>query len=403
MTTDPLFKKYLEYPVEEYQHRIERTRALMRERQMEALFLTQIESVFYYTGFRTWLLISKHRPIVTILPLNGTPALVIPRQEAKDALAFSWIEETRHWADGEDNIGLWVDALKDLGVANATIGMELGEDTNMAMPVLQYERLRTLLPKAEIVDCSDLLWDIRAVKSEREIDRLRTASVATGKAMSRAWDSLKAGMTERDLARSLGMAMMDEGLDFPHFMAIVSGEDFYHRLSDKFATDRVFKKGDRIRFDVGGQFHGYCTDMIRMASIGEPSELRRSLHQVAMELNWACTDALRPGLPIPEVATARRKYFDTLSPKLRARFNGRLDYGIGHSIGMTVHELPRIAPAGKWVKGDLQAGMVLCIEPSILATEGPEESFQVENLVLVTETGHERLSPLSDEWRVIEW
>jgi Xaa-Pro dipeptidase len=401
MTTQVLASSHLEFPRGEYIRRLDATQHLMREEELGALLISQTENVFYYTGFRCWLQISKHRPMVTIVPSSGEPILFVPRNEKYDAVAFSWIEDIRDWDDGDDYVALYLAAIKELGVSHASIGLELGDDTNMAMPILQYERLKTSLPRARFVDCSEIIWGVRSVKSDPEIDRMRTAAVSTGSAILAAWESLRPGMTERDLHRSIAMGMLAEGLEMPLFITVQSGDDFMNSMADKFATGRTIQQGDMLMVDVGAMYRGYSSDMVRMASVGHPPSMRETVYQVCVDLNHACCEAVQAGIRITDVALARQAFLDSLSPKIASMVTKPTWVGIGHSIGLTTHELPRIGGPGLHTRGSLKAGMVITIEPGIKSIDG--EKFHIENMLVVKEGGYENMTTASDQMKIIEW
>jgi Xaa-Pro dipeptidase len=401
MSTEGIASSRLEFPQPEYVRRLEATQALMRERHIAAILVSQTENVFYYTGFRCWLQISKHRPMVAIIPSTGHPILFVPRNEHYDAVAFSWIEDIRDWDDGDDYVALYVAALNELGVSSASIGVELGDDTNMAMPILQYERLKAGLAGAKLVDCSEIIWEIRSVKSDLEIDIMRTAAVSTGNAIAAAWQSLEPGMTERDLHRAIATGMLAEGLEMPLFVTVQTGDDFINMMADKFATGRTIQQSDMLMVDVGAMYKGYSSDMVRMASVGRPSPMRETVYQVCVDLNQACCQAVRAGIPITDIAVARQAFLDSLSPKVASMVMKPTWAGIGHSIGLTTHELPRIGGPGIHTRGTLRAGMVITIEPGIRSIDG--EKFHIENILAVMEGGYEKMTTASEEMKIIEW
>lgn len=368
--------RYAWFTRDEYQRRQDKASALMAERGIDALFILQAENLSYFTGYISWLKNSKHRPFVSILPQGKAPVLVLPRLQLGDAEGFSHVEDIRLWS--ADYLRFFADTLKDMGLANKRIGVEIGHDTHLAMSLLEFEQLKAMLPDATWVDATDLIFDVRKIKSAPEIAYLRRASEIADKAVENAWKSLRPGMTERDVFTSMARTFIEEGAEEIGFIIIRSSpEDLYMR--NKMPTDRVLRTGDVVSCDIGCQYRGYWSDMMRAAAIGEPDETMARGFAAAALVNTAVREAARPGMTIDEL------------DRVRARTIEEHGFGvwlpsIGHCLGTTVHELPRIAGG---VQDVLEPGMVFTVEPGVHL---PPYVFNIEDVMIVTETGTESLN-----------
>jgi Xaa-Pro aminopeptidase len=204
------------------------------------------------------------------------------------------------------------------------------------------------------------------------------SSEIADKAVENAWHSLRPGITERDIFATMARTFVEEGAEEIGFVIIRSTpEDLYMR--NKMPTDRVLQAGDVVSCDIGCQYRGYWSDMMRAAAIGEPDETLARGFAAAALLNTAVREAARPGMTIDEL------------DRVRARTIEENGFGvwlpsIGHCLGTTVHELPRIAGG---VQDVLEPGMIFTVEPGVHL---PPYVFNIEDVMLVTETGVESLN-----------
>jgi len=381
--------KYADFSVTEYRDRVNRAQALMAQKGYDALFFSQPEIVAYFTGYKSWLgKVSKHRSFVTIIAREGDPVLFLPPIERGDGEGFAWVSDLRLWTDG-DYLSTWERGLRDLGLASGTIAAELGPDMQIGMSVNDWEDFRRRFPTATFVDASALLWQVRMIKSPREIEYIGRACQALDRAVETAWSVLRPGMTERELARALGKAMIEHGADYPGFLVVRSGADGGYLLN-KLATDRVIEQGDLVSFDVGCVYKDYNSDTIRMASLGKPRAEIVAIHEVAMRVNKVVREAVRPGVTIEALDRVRRDAIQA------AGVDPSWD-GIGHSIGISTHELPRFGPGEET---PLAPGMVFSVEPGVLGLDG--QLFVVEDIVAVTADGRKDLTHSRREIVVVE-
>lgn len=367
--TGPERGRYAYFSAEEYRQRQNRASELMDEYDIDALFILQSENLLYFTGYTSWLKASKHRPFVAILPKGEEAILVLPRLQLGDAEGFSHVKDIRLWSS--DYLEFYADTLRDLGLANKRIGVEIGHDTHLAMSLLEYEQLKGMLPDATWVDGTDLIFDVRKIKSPAEITYLRKASEIADKAVANTWEILRPGMTERDVFGHMASTFVQEGAEEIGFVIIRSTpEDLYMR--NKMPTNRVLESGDVISCDIGCQYRGYWSDMMRAAAIGEPSEEMAKGFAAAKIVNTAVREAAKPGMVIGDLDKVRAKTieengFGTWLPS------------IGHCLGTTVHELPRIAGG---VEAILEPGMVFTVEPGVFFDP---YVFNIEDVMVVTE------------------
>ena len=191
-----------------------------------------------------------------------------------------------------------------------------------------------------------------------------------------------AGVTEREVARVVGEAMIREGADRPGFIMMASGADNYHVLSGK-PTDRRLESGDMLWMDLGSVYRGYWSDFCRACVVGGTTRAQRDAQSMVVEVNQACLDAVKPGEPIHRIPAAAEAAFARLAMEVRVGA-GR----IGHGMGLMSTEPPHVAHYDSTI---MTPGLVFTIEPRFVNEHG---IFNCEELVVVNERGGELLTAM---------
>lgn len=270
----------------------------------------------------------------------------------------------------------------------------------------RYERLKAALVTASVghsgaaaptlVPTDRIVERIRAVKDSYEVDTLRAAAGCLSDVARSVLREVGPGRTERDTASMIDGRLRDAGFERPAFETIVaSGPNSV--LPHARPTTRLLEEGDLVVLDFGGIYDGYCVDLTRTVSLGEPRADWRQLHAAVAEAQDAAISAVRPGRWAGEVDDAARS-------ALTARgFGEAFLHGTGHGLGLEVHEEPRVgrrdrAPneaVASGSDGPLQAGMVFTVEPG--AYQPGVGGVRIEDDVLVTEEGCDVLTDVTRE------
>ncbi len=377
----------------EMDRRYDRARELMASRGIDALLISGEENFQYLAGASASIALhhSLTRPNVFILPMDREPIIVT---QTGYNLTLGC-----HVTDLRDYSGLLafphdvaVDALIDAVPANGRIGAELGQEQRMGIPVGAYLDLVAALGDAEFVDATDIVINLRIVKSEEELVYIRKAADITSRARQRLFDGLvEPGMTEREVARTLRRLILEEGGDrtsFIHFQLDLPGS------KNQFHYDRPLERGTVLAVDTGAYNGMYTVDYARMATLGRATDLQKRVHAAVLEVNRAMADALRPGIKCSELFQLGLEAIERtgVSPDNPARvMKGRM----GHGQGMLITEPPSIAAEDDTA---LEAGMVISTEPGV---RSGDVQFLWEDVHVVTQDGHEQLTLETDELREI--
>jgi Xaa-Pro dipeptidase len=372
------------FPEQEYKDRYQRAQALMERDGLDALVISEKNNYWYFSGLISYQLDHIQRPQICFLPKEGKPTVLVYGNDKAKAKALPWIGGVRAYVDVPFPQEMIADTLKEMGLGEAKLGFELGEDQRLGFPANYLLRLTEALPKAKIEDGTTALTEMRLIKSPQEIECMRKACDISVKAYDRCLPQLKPGMTRREIADRLYISMIEEGAHprHPGFLMLNASTRY---------DDRRYDKGDRMIADFGACYEGYYGDITRMAIFGQPNDEQKKDHRMACDVIQLCFEAMQPGMPIAELSRIanrellRRGYQSVDSPKR-----------IGHGIGMARAEPPSLNEVEKEVH---RPGMILAVEPKV---RSEKSAVHLEEDVLITEQGPEFLTAGREELRVIE-
>lgn len=386
---DPLPKE-LAFPEAEYRQRVAATQSLMRERGIDFLVISITPNLGYLTGYDTTM---PSGYTIGILGQSGNVRLHASELEAPCALLFSTIEEIDvfHWYDADDTATQLGGILRDLGADGRRIGLEMDNPETFASGALDtrtYRRLAELLPKAEFVDATHLVLDVRSVKSPAEIGKMRQAAKWTLQGLLASIDACAEGRTDNEVVAEGYYTMVRAGSELMSIdpMCVVGPRTAYmphipyrrHRL----------ERGHTVYLEYTGTYDRYNAPAMRSAVIGAPSDGVRQLADATLGALDALLANIKPGRTGHEVAQVARQAL-AKGPE-GTFFHG----GFGYSIGMG-HQPTWTEAAHYIAEGSetlLRPGMTFHLP---LCTWVPAEKYGLgfSESILVTETGCEILGP----------
>ena len=252
---------------------------------------------------------------------------------------------------------------------------ELRVETNY-LSVDSYNDLRAAV--GEEVSCVPLAeapQKLRQIKTPAEVVAIRKACDITSEAFNAILPKIREGMTEKELQIELDFTMFRLGAEELAFSTIVaSGEN--GSLPHAIPGSRVIRNGDMITMDFGAKVGHYCADMTRTVALGKPSDEMRKIYETVLRAQSMCEDALSAGKNCFEIDKLARDYIDARG------YAGRFGHGLGHSVGIDIHEEPRLNTICHDV---LKAGIVITVEPGIYIPG--LGGVRIENTCLVKENG----------------
>jgi Xaa-Pro aminopeptidase/Xaa-Pro dipeptidase len=340
-------------------NRIEALKGLLKEKGLDAALISLYENRRYYslfTGSNGYWIIS---------PGLGEPVLITDRrytQQAKEQTRDVRVLE--HGADRFEPIAREIAAR---GIQSMLIEGQ--------MPVSEYLELQRRLPHIRLEPAGEALTDLRMIKDGSEIERIKTAVRLSERALREVADRCRMGMTEKDLADELNYRVSRLGAEAMSFGTIVAAGE-RGALAHGTPTSRPILAGDMVVVDFGAMWDGYCADLTRTLLFGDVPEEQLGIFDLVEHAFAAAFEAVKPGVIAGDVEEAHRRVF---------RDAGMEDYalkGLGHGIGLEIHEHPRVVIAAKQV---MKPGMVFTIEPGLYLPG--RCGVRTEDDVLVTQDG----------------
>jgi Xaa-Pro aminopeptidase len=327
----------------------------------EPLLVTSLVNVRYLTGFE-----------------SSNAALVVEPGRVRLFTDFRYASAARA-VDGVEPVEIERNLL--LGLARELEGRVAFESQHLTYA--GYETLQQagldLVPRRGVVEA------LRAVKDEDELDRIRRAAAISDRVFERLAEERFAGRSERDLVWRVQELLHEEGADAPGFDAIVAAGPT-GSVPHAHPGDRLIGNGETVVIDLGARLEGYTSDCTRTFAVGGLEGPLAEAYLVCLEAQAAALDSVRPGVSGRDADAVARRIIDGTP------FKGRFGHGLGHGVGMEVHEAPALRPESEDV---LAPGNVVTVEPGIyLEAEG---GIRIEDLVVVTEGGAEILTSFPKE------
>ena len=353
--------------------RIARVMEKMKENGLEQLLISDPKSIAFLTGIfvdpyeRLWALLLKS---------SGEHVFFM------NTLFF--VSETGYkevwFTDMDDQIGLIMENIDKEG----TLGIDKTWAARFLIP------LQERCPNLKTVWGSNCVDDVRAEKDEEEIALMKKASEINDTVMERVAEYIKEGMTERQVADFIDAEYLKEGASGNSFPTIgcfgENAADQHHEPSET----RTLKAGECILIDMGCVWKGYCSDMTRTFYCKSVDEEQAKIHDIVRTAVLKAEEVIKPGIPVCDIDKQARDYIDEMG------YTKYWGVRLGHFIGQDDHEFGDVSPINH---NPAAVGNIFSIEPGIYI-EG-KYGVRVEDLVLVTEDGHELLNHVEKKYRIV--
>jgi Xaa-Pro aminopeptidase len=367
--------------------RVARLAHELREREVDLLLVNAPVNVRYLTGF------TGSNGVALIAADAAAPQRFLTdfRYETQSAVQVPGVFE-REIAAGE----LLEALVRGLGSANIGGGRIGFDDTGLT--VKQHARLSELLETADtetrqrfsLVPCGGVVEGLREIKDAEELRRIGAAAELADEALRGVLDAGVVGRTERDVAIELELGMRRLGAEGASFPSIVAAAE-HSALPHAEPRDVPIPAGVLLTIDWGAVLDGYCSDCTRTFATGELGEREREVYELVRSAQAQAQAAVRPGPSGRDVDAVAREIIAA------AGHGEHFGHGLGHGVGLEVHEAPRLSRTGG--EHPLRAGQVVTVEPGVYLPG--EFGVRIEDLVIVTEAGGDSLSGLPKELTVI--
>ena len=373
---------YRGFPVLEFEQRLIQLQREMHRLKCDAVVLTTEPNVRYYSGFFTQFWQSPTRPWYLLIPIEGKPVAVIPEIGAS-GMAQTWIDDIRTWPSprpDDDGITLLDDAIAQQPAKFGQIGMTLGPESMLRMPVSNFRRLEQLLSDKQFVDVAETIHRLRMVKSVLEIEKIRYVCQLASRSFEKLPEYAATGMSERQICKQMQLDLLASGADSCGYMVAGSGKGGYDSIIMG-PTDRVVEEGDVLIIDTGSSWDGYFCDFDRNWGFGYVADDTSTAYDTVWRATEAGFEAARPGATTSDVWRAMNDIM--VAGGSLGNAVGRL----GHGLGIELTERPSNTCDDNT---ELKPGMVLTLEPGMTFAQG-RQMVHEENIV-ITDGGAEWLS-----------
>ncbi len=242
------------------------------------------------------------------------------------------------------------------------------------MTVQDYKRYKKAL-SCDLVPATELLWQLRMVKDDEELEALVAAQRIAERALEEILEEIRPGVTEKEIAARLQYLMLHYGAsDMSFDPIVVSGPN--GSLPHGVPSEKPIRQGEFVTMDFGCIYHGYCSDMTRTVAVGFATEEMHTVYQTVLSAQLAGIRAARAGVTGREVDGAARAVITA------AGYGEYFGHSFGHGVGVEIHEAPNASPMND---KPLPAGAVISAEPGIYLPG--KLGVRIEDVILLTEEG----------------
>ena len=340
--------------------RTDRLVELLAERELDCLLVSELVNVRYLTGF------------------TGTNGACVVSREGRVLLTdFRYVEQAEAQVEGFELVRGERDLLSE--VAARLRGRAGFDDANLS--VRSHRRLSEAVGEhVELVAAGGLVERLRAVKDEDELEAIRAAAALADGVFEHIRERGLAGRTEREVALDAERELRARGADEPSFPVIVAAGPHVALPHAEPLEDEI-PSGALVVVDRGARLGGYCSDCTRTLASGPVDARAKEVYALVRSAQEEALGAVRAGAVSREVDAVARELIE------EAGHGERFGHGLGHGVGLEVHEAPRLA---RTADGELAAGNVVTVEPGVYLPG--ELGVRIEDLVVVRDGGPEVLT-----------
>ena len=359
----------------QYENRLKRFQAWLatQEGLYDAILISDRSNIRYLSGFTgtfAYLVISKDKAFI----LTDSRYTMQARQQS---VHFSLVKLERY--------------TPPMSIA------KLCEQQNWAVLAFErndlsfdfYDRLKSCFGRANLMPIEKAVEQFRAVKDEDEIEKIRIAEHIGDAAFAHVLEIIKPGMTEKEVAFEMELAMRRQGASSLSFDTIVAS-GVRSAMPHGVASDKKIENGDLVVFDFGCVYDGYCSDMTRTIGIGQLSEAQKDLYALVLKAQTAALKMARADVVGEKMQDLVQGIFD------KAGFGSYFGHGLGHSVGLDIHEEPRFS---RNVKEQIPAGTVISVEPGLYVPG--IGGVRIEDLIVLTPQGYDNLAQSPKELIIV--
>lgn len=373
------------FPVEEYQDRVRKVCLVAEERGIDALIVTKPEDICYLTGYQTFGEAMQY----LIVTGDGDQRFVLRELESHLAGLTTYVPTVATHADNEPAQPIVADSVREALGGNGVVGINMA-----ALSISERQALATALAEMDVTDSDGVVESCRAIKSEREIEACRVAGSHTVAGMRAAFDAVRVGATENDVAAAAYSAMTRAGSEWLTHDPIVTSGPRSGIPHTSYARRRI-AQGDTVLLEFSGCYFRYNAPLMRTCAVGVASDRAKSMYDACRGALESAMEAIKPGITSGEAHAAAQRVID------RAGYTDNFRKRLGYAIGLGFKS---------WSEGyifDLKSGDQRVIEPGMVFHMPPALrdigacGVGVSETIVVTDNGCEPISGLDRDLVVV--
>lgn len=342
------------------EQRLERLREILDEKGLDGVVITQPENRRYLSGFT-----------------GSAGVLVITQERAWLITDFRYFEQVKQQSPAFELVEIAANSreVKVLADQIGALGLRRVGFESHAVSVEAFDQWKQAMPDVSWIATGTLVEGLRRIKEEAEIQAIAEAVRIADEAMIHVMEWIRPGMMEREIAWELEVYMRTHGASALSFTTIVaSGPNA--ALPHAVTSERPVQIGDPVVIDMGAVYQGYCSDLTRSFCVGEASTDYLMVWNVVLKAQMAAEAQIKAGMTGVEADAIARDII------YAAGYEGKFGHGLGHGVGLAIHEEPR---ASQMAKDVLPIGAVLTVEPGIYLPDWG--GVRIEDMVVIAEDG----------------
>lgn len=358
--------------------RIQRLRQVLRSEGLDSLIITQPSNSLYLSGFGP-----------SVQPDEIASALLITEEDAILLTGFLYQEQAER--EAPDFRLYEVEMRKEGAIPRALfhLAIELGIQRlgfeAQHLTFARYEEWREGLDGLELVPTKGLVEGLRAVKDGGEIEVIRKAVALADQALAHIRGYIQPGLTEKEVAWEAEAYMRSRGAEKVAFDLIVASGP-HGSMPHASTSERPIREGEPIIVDLGARVEGYHSDLTRTLWLGKPDPRFGEIYHLVLKAQRAAEEGIRAGMLGKEADALARQVIE------KAGYEDEFGHGLGHGVGLAVHERPSMA---KESEEELLPGMVVTVEPGIYIPGWG--GVRIEDMVVIGQDGVEILTGADKE------
>lgn len=353
---------------------INRLQHHLKENDIDIAYLHSPANIAYFTNF----LSDPHERVLALFIFpDQDPFLFTPELDKDDAKKSGWPYPIYGYKDSEDPYALIYKHVTDRISSPKNIGIETDE-----IPYGRFMQLGDRFDKANPVDITSTINQMRLIKQPDEIEEMILAGKSADLALQIGFDALEVGISESAVVAEIEYEMKKRGISMSFATEVLFGG---HAANPHGVPgERTLQKGEFALFDLGTYHNRYASDVTRTFSFGDASDEHRKVYDVVLEANEKAMAAVKPGVTASSIDQIAREIIEN------AGYGEYFTHRTGHGIGQSIHEFPSIVVGNDMV---IQEGMCFSVEPGIYIPD--EVGVRIEDCLYVTADGAVPFTELS--------